>query len=132
MLGVLWYQYEDGRFWFTTQRDHALARIPVVRAEAAVAVELFDPPKHIEMVRASGAAAEEAWNADLVTRMYSRYLGSDVNRWPAGTWRERLASGLDGKYMLWTVAASRGFAVGYPDFGDAIEAGWRTPEERPF
>lgn len=49
LLGVLWYKYENGRFWFTTQRIHPLTRaIPLRESEAAIAVELFDPPEHIE------------------------------------------------------------------------------------
>jgi hypothetical protein len=133
MLGVLWYKYEDGRFWFTTQRKHPLAHaIPVRGAEAAVAVEVFDPPEHIEMVRVTGIGREEAWDEALVIRMYSRYLGSQLDSWPDGTWRERLADGLDGKYMLWTITADRGFAVGYPNFGDAVELRWKSPRERPF
>ena len=127
LLGVLWYKYEDGRLWFTTQRKHALARaIPLEGAEAAVAVELFDPPEHIEMVRISGTGREERWDEPLVTRMYSRYLTADLDTWPAGTWRERLADGLDGKYMLWTITADRGFALRYPNFGEAVELRWRS------
>ena len=133
LLGVLWYKYDDGRFWFTTQRTHPLAcAIPLVGAEAAVAVELFDPPQHIEMVRISGVGREERWDEQLVVRMYSRYLGADLDAWPAGTWRERLPNGIDGKYMLWTISADRGFAVGYPNFGDAVELRWKSPEERAF
>jgi hypothetical protein len=132
MLGVLWYKYEKGRFWFTTQRDHSLARaVPLSGAEAAVAVEVFDPPHRIEMVRVSGIGAEETWDAELVTRMYTRYLGADLDAWPEGTWRARLSNGLDGKYVLWTIGADRGFAVSYPNFGDAVEMRWKTPEETP-
>jgi hypothetical protein len=64
--------------------------------------------------------------------MYSRYLGSDLESWPAGTWRERLPDGLDGAYVLWTIAADQGVAVGYPNFGAAAELRWKSPGERPF
>ena len=85
-------------------------------------VQVFEPPKTIRRIRVTGPAQIEKHDPGRVERIYQRYLGVDLDQWPA-FFRERIH---DETFRLWSVYASSGKAEDYPDFGDHVFR-WNEP-----
>lgn len=124
-LSSMWFAFAERRFWFTTRDarnpfvDGACAGKPV-----AVMVSVFEPPKRIGLIRATGPARIEPPDRERVRAVYERYLGADLALWPE-FFRERLD---DSSFVLWSVHAVSGKAETFPELVEGIEYSWREPQ----
>lgn len=126
VLGSLWFQFAEGRFWFSTRSEPFLQ--PARNGSLiAVMVETFEPPDQIWLLRATGKARLEAHEPSRVEAIYRRYLGSEPQNWPA-FFRDRLH---DKVFELFTVLPERGAVVAFPQF-HTRELRWNSLKECPF
>lgn len=125
-LGSMWFAFDDRRFWFST-REGESPFLEAARARhlVAVMVTVFDPPKNIRLLRATGPAQLERHDPKRVQTIYERYLGTRLDDWPT-FFRERLE---DETFRLWSVHAVSGKAEEFPDF-EGSEFRWTEPS--PF
>lgn len=127
VLGSYWFLFAQGRFWFSSRPETPIPCAFTRGAEVAVIVDEFSPPERIRQVRVRGPGRLEPHDADQVQRIYSRYLGTDLDDWPH-SFRARL---MEPGWALWTVTPTSGLVVAYPDF-DTRELRWRRPEDSPL
>jgi hypothetical protein len=115
LLGSLWFLFERGRFWFNSVAEAPLPRAARRGAPVAVIVDDFDPPLSIRQVRVRGRGRIEPHDADVVLRIYRRYLGPDIDSWPP--FFHQRAHRVDG-WVLWSVSPDTGLAVTSPRFAE--------------
>jgi len=127
LLGSLWYLFEDGRFWFSSEESSALVRAAKRGVELAVIVDDFNPPS-IRQVRVRGHGRVESHDPDVVHRIYERYLGLVIDDWPPFFVAR---TGLVDGWTLWSISPESGMAVTSPSFAEEVYR-WSTPDSAPF
>ena len=125
-LGLMWFVFEDGRFWFHSP-DRAGRPVPFLRAarggdDVSVMVATFEPPD-VRQVRATGAARIEKPDLARVQRIYRRYVPVWSAEWEAQTRNPEL--------HLWSVSPDRGMAVTFPDLENRPSFRWSAATELP-
>jgi Pyridoxamine 5'-phosphate oxidase len=128
LLGSLWFLFERKRFWFSSAESAPLPRAAQRGAPVAVIVDDFDPPAAIRQVRVRGRAQIEPHDSAVVHRIYQRYLGADVGKWPP-FFRSRVDQ-TDG-WVLWSVHPDTGLAVTFPGFEERSYR-WDRNGDAPF
>jgi hypothetical protein len=127
LLGSLWFVFEEGRFWFSSQHGSPFTRVAKREASVAVIVDEFDPPNRILQVRVRGRARSEAHDPDRVYSIYRRYLGDRSTDWPI-SFPERID---DENWKLWTVEPESGLVVDYGGFL-GTEQRWEVISDCPL
>jgi hypothetical protein len=112
ILGSFWFQFAEGRFWFSSRPRTPIAMALTRGAEVAVIVDDFSPPESIRQVRVRGHGALQQHDSKRVEEIYRRYLGDVLADWPK-LFRARLQ---DPAWALWTVTPTSGVVVAYPHF----------------
>ncbi|MEC3979966.1 pyridoxamine 5'-phosphate oxidase family protein [Amycolatopsis sp. H20-H5] len=120
-LGMMWFAFEDGRFWFHTP-DQAGRPVPFLNAaragrDVAAMVATFDPPD-VRQVRVTGPARIEYRDVARIERIYHRYVPTWTPEWAAQTTSEEL--------HLWSLSPERGMAVTFPGLENRPSYRWST------
>lgn len=126
LLGSLWFEFAEGRFWFSSHPTSPLVLAARRSAPVAVIVDQFDPPDKIRQVRVRGQSQIEPHDVARVQAIYARYLGTDQEQW--GSFAERA---LDPSWNLWSVDTRSGVTTAFPDF-NPTEVRWRDLEHSPL
>jgi len=126
VLGSLWFQFVEGRFWFST-RSESFLQSARNGSLMAVMVETFEPPDQIWLLRATGKSGLERHEPSRVEAIYRRYLGPELQNWPT-FFRDRLH---DKTFELFTVLPERGVVFAFPQF-NTKEFRWDSFKECPL
>ncbi len=127
LLGSLWFLWADRRFWFSSASDSPLVRALGHGSQLAVLVDDFSPPIDIRQIRVRGPGSIERHEPARVQRIYERYLGTDLDRWP-DAFRTRLD---DPAYVLWSVVPASGVVASFANFTGA-EIRWSDLDGCPL
>jgi Pyridoxamine 5'-phosphate oxidase len=81
----VWFLYEDGTFWWLTGSSYSrLGDLLAADARVSLVVDSCDlRTGQVLAVTASGVATVHPFDARLTTRKLTKYLGPDVEHWPA-------------------------------------------------